>query len=300
MTNFLSPENLDNVPDDSTQVRSHGRLPNYATQTYSAETHLDDLRLRRTIRRMKILTAISLTVTLTILVQRFGGRILNHNRSSQTSEPTRALPQTNIPLSTPARQNAPQGPVKGSLSPENLPGASKEEVMSAIREPIRDMDLPRTSNLAKTGDMDAQYEMGLRSADGNGVPQDYAEAMRWFTKASERGSSEAQLKLGLGYMKGIGVPYDENQAVMWLKRAANSGNIWAQKALSNLYLRGYAVPKDYVRAYTWAKIASELEGKDNDELRTLGPRISQTQIASAERRISIWNRAHQNSMDPLR
>ena len=246
-----------------------------------------------------MLTAFSLTVTLILVVHRFGGRILHHSTYSQTAKPTPALPQT-MPRSTSARQDAPQSPMEGLFSPEKLPGASKEEVMSAIQEPIRDTDLARTSNRATAGDIDAQYEMGLRSADGDGVPQDYAEAMRWFTKASERGSPEAQLKLGLGYMKGIGVPYDENQGVMWLKRAANSGNAWAQKALSNLYILGYGLPKDYVRAYTWAKIASELDGNENDELKALGPRMSQTQIASAEHRIAIWNGAHQNSTDRLR
>jgi len=297
MTSFLSRDNPENLPDESTQAPLHGRLPNYAAPGYSAQARLDDLRLRRSVRRMKILTAISMTVILTVMVQRFGGRILNHGTYIRDSRPGPALPRTRTAPTSPPPQIAPQSPMNEQFSPENLPGASRQEVMSAIQEPIRDMDLPRTSNLAKAGNMEAQYEMGLRSADGNGVPQDYAEAMRWFTKASERGSSEAQLKLGLGYMKGIGVPYDENQAVIWFKRAANSGNVWAQKALSNLYLIGYAVPKDYVRAYTWAKIASELEGRDNDHLRALASQMSEGQMANAQRRLSIWNIARRNSKE---
>ena len=175
-----------------------------------------------------------------------------------------------------------------TLKPEDLPTATKEAAMSAIQEPPSDTHSARSSDRAKAGDTAAQYNMGVRFADGDGVAQNYAVAMTWFTKASQAGNSAAQVKLALGYMKGIGVPLDENQAVMWLKRAANSGNNWAQRALSNLYLTGQNVPRDYIRAYTWAKIASQSAGTENDELRVLSSRMSQVQIADAERRIAIW------------
>jgi uncharacterized protein len=139
--------------------------------------------------------------------------------------------------------------------------------------------------------------MGLRFADGDGAPQDYTVAMKWFEKAAESGNPEAQLKLVFGYIQGIGLPRDEHQAVMWLKHAANNGNTWAQRALSNLYLSGEGAPKDYVRAYTWAKIASELDGNHTEDVSVFKSRMSQMQIAEAERRISIWNQAHPNSAD---
>lgn len=171
--------------------------------------------------------------------------------------------------------------------------------MSAIREPIRDADLARTSSRAKAGDVAAEYAMGLRFADGDGAPQDYAVAMKWFEKAAESGNPEAQLKLVFGYIQGIGLPRDEHQAVMWLKHAANNGNTWAQRALSNLYLTGQSAPKDYVRAYTWAKIASESDGNDTEGVTVFESRMSQMQIADAERRISLWNHTHPNSTNHL-
>jgi len=130
--------------------------------------------------------------------------------------------------------------------------------------------------------------MALRYADGEGVPQNYQEAMAWFAKAAANGNDNAQWKLGLGYIKGIGVPHDERKAVVWFKRAANHGNIRAQNALSDLYLSGRGVPRDFVRAYTWAIIATGLREDDNYRLRVIGSRMTEAQIEDAHRRISSW------------
>ena len=130
--------------------------------------------------------------------------------------------------------------------------------------------------------------MALRYADGEGVPQNYRDAMAWFSKAAANGNDKAEWKLGLGYIKGIGVPHDERKAAVWFKRAANYGNMRAQSALSDLYLNGRGVPRDYVRAYTWATIATGLRGNDNDRLRVIGSRMTAVQIKDAHRRISSW------------
>ncbi len=142
--------------------------------------------------------------------------------------------------------------------------ATRQEVILAIQEPVQGTDVNRTLNQADAGDSIAQYEMALRYADGEGVPQNYPDAMAWFAKAAANGNDNAQWKLGLGYIEGIGVPHDERKAVVWFKRAANHGDIRAQSALSDLYLIGRGVPRDYVRAYTWASIATGLRGNDND------------------------------------
>jgi TPR repeat protein len=41
---------------------------------------------------------------------------------------------------------------------------------------------------------------------GQGVPQDYTEAAKWYRKAAEQGDTEAQYNLGLAYTKGLGAP----------------------------------------------------------------------------------------------
>jgi GAF domain/Sel1 repeat len=166
--------------------------------------------------------------------------------------------------------------------------STKQELILAIQEAVQGTDVNRILNRADAGDSIAQYEMALRYADGDGVPQNYRDAMAWFAKAAANGNDNAQWKLGLGYIKGIGVPHDERKAVLWFKRAANHGDIRAQSALSDLYLRGRGVPRDYVRAYTWASIATGLRGNNNDRLRVIESRMTAAQIEDARRRISSW------------
>ncbi len=43
--------------------------------------------------------------------------------------------------------------------------------------------------LAKQGVADAQHNLGLMYYYGKGVPQDYAEAMGWWSKAAEQGGA---------------------------------------------------------------------------------------------------------------
>ena len=44
--------------------------------------------------------------------------------------------------------------------------------------------------------------------NGEGVPQDYAQAVKWYRKAAEQGYANAQFNLGLMYTKVEGVPQD--------------------------------------------------------------------------------------------
>jgi putative methionine-R-sulfoxide reductase with GAF domain len=175
-----------------------------------------------------------------------------------------------------------------SKAPDSVLTATREEVIQAIPEPVQGTDVNRVLNRANAGDPIAQYEMAVRYADGEGVPQNYQDAMAWFAKAAANGNEKAQWKLGLGYIKGIGVPHDEREAVMWFKRAANRGDIRAQSALSDVYLSGRGVPRDYVRAYTWANIAAGLGENDNDRLKAIRSRMTAIQIEDADRRTSIW------------
>jgi uncharacterized protein len=52
------------------------------------------------------------------------------------------------------------------------------------------------------------------------VPQDHAEAVRWFRRAAEQDLRRAQYNLGLRYANGEGVPQDRVEAVMWFTLAA--------------------------------------------------------------------------------
>lgn len=48
----------------------------------------------------------------------------------------------------------------------------------------------------------AQYNLGLMYNNGEGVPQNYTEAVRWYRMAAENGNTEAQYTLGVALSRG--------------------------------------------------------------------------------------------------
>jgi uncharacterized protein len=75
--------------------------------------------------------------------------------------------------------------------------------------------------LAERGDRYAQFSLGLMYAKGEGVIQDYREAMKWHLLSAQQGYALAQTSIGLMYGLGIGVPQDDLRADMWLSLAAS-------------------------------------------------------------------------------
>ena len=61
-------------------------------------------------------------------------------------------------------------------------------------------------------------------AKGQGVPEDYREAVNWYRQAAGQGLSEAQRNLGFMYANGQGVPEDDRTAAKWFARAAEQGD----------------------------------------------------------------------------
>ena len=59
---------------------------------------------------------------------------------------------------------------------------------------------------AEQGDAEAQSNLGSMYATGRGVPQDEAEAVRWYRLAAEQGLAVGQSNLGSMYAEGRGVP----------------------------------------------------------------------------------------------
>ena len=76
--------------------------------------------------------------------------------------------------------------------------------------------------------------------NGEGVPQDYKEAVKWYRLAAEQGHAKAQYNLGLMYDNGEGVPQDYKEAVKWYRLAAEQGVASAQTNLGFMYYNGTA------------------------------------------------------------
>jgi hypothetical protein len=81
---------------------------------------------------------------------------------------------------------------------------------------------------AERGDPAAQCLLGEMYATGNGLLQDYAEALSWFRKAAAQHYAPAQFALGLMYRHGRGTREDMIEAARWYQRAPEQGHAEAQ------------------------------------------------------------------------
>ena len=109
---------------------------------------------------------------------------------------------------------------------------------------------------AERGVANAQVLLGVSYRNGEGVPEDDAEAVRWFRLAAEQRNAFAQFLLGVMYAGGEGVPEDNAEAVRWYRLAAEQGDASAQLNLGFMYGNGYGVPEDLAYAYMWYNLSA--------------------------------------------
>ncbi len=111
---------------------------------------------------------------------------------------------------------------------------------------------------AAQGHANAQNNLGRMCADGRGVPQNYAEAVKWYRKAAEQGFAPARYNLGV------------------------------------MYSKGERMPKDYVSAHIWFNLAAAQGHEDAQRSRDiLAKRMTLVQIAEAQRMAGEWMAKHQ-------
>ena len=104
---------------------------------------------------------------------------------------------------------------------------------------------------AAAGDASAANKFGERYREGDGVAQDYAQALHWYRFAAEAGHSEAQNNLGSMLLNGLGCPVDAEAAVGWYTASAKQGLAVAQYNLGKRYLHGNGAALDERQAFYW-------------------------------------------------
>ncbi|MGI9251474.1 MAG: tetratricopeptide repeat protein [Pseudohongiellaceae bacterium] len=142
---------------------------------------------------------------------------------------------------------------------------------------------------AEQGDVYAQLLLGVIYDDGEeGVPENNAEAVRWYKLAAEQGSVEAQIILGLMYDDGDGVPENDVEAMHWYRMAAEQGNADAQFMLATMYALGDGVPKNDREAYIWSSLAVANDDNSNAAFvrDDAGSRLSPSVLASAQQEVA--------------
>ena len=106
------------------------------------------------------------------------------------------------------------------------------------------------TDLANRGMAEAQINLGMMFESGQGVLQNFDEAIKWYQLAASQGLIKAQEKLnllinkaaaaqvnfglGVAFENGQGVPQDIMEAIRWYQLSADQGLIKAQEKLNLL------------------------------------------------------------------
>ncbi len=110
-------------------------------------------------------------------------------------------------------------------------------------------ELALLKNSAEGGDANSQQRLGFLYHSGYGlpqVPQDYAQAAKWYRKAADQGNPHAQYYLGLLYILGLGVPVDKVEGYAYCRLGMRSingfyglrnfiGNGWSSQGGASYY-----------------------------------------------------------------
>jgi hypothetical protein len=133
-----------------------------------------------------------------------------------------------------------------------------------------------------------------RSAAQRPRPKSLAE----LRKLADQGDAEAQWQMGVRSHNGEGVPHDDAQAMQWFQRAAEQGHVTAQGALGAYYFAARGVPKDLSKAYFWSVIAmAQGDEISKGRLELLASQMTRAQVYAARQQAEAWIHQH-NSAKP--
>jgi localization factor PodJL len=154
----------------------------------------------------------------------------------------------------------PAGDVTGTLPNPTNNAALAAPSSAPVTLPTDNLPItiggPELRAAALAGNSAAEHEIAVRYAEGRGVPQNFAEAARWFERAANRGLAPAQYRLGSLLEKGQGVKKDAEAARRLYFAAADRGNAKAMHNLAVLYAEGIDGKPDYKAASQWFRKAA--------------------------------------------
>ncbi len=108
----------------------------------------------------------------------------------------------------------------------------------------------------EAGEAAAQFALGTLYVNGEGVEQDFDEALLWFEKAAEQGHAGGQYNLGLILDQGwAGMP--DSAAAAWWRKAAAQAHAGAQYQLGLQNKHGWGVEAYMGEAMRWYRQAAE-------------------------------------------
>jgi hypothetical protein len=136
---------------------------------------------------------------------------------------------------------------------------------------------------ALSGHPDAQYDLGLAYARGQGVRSDYTVASTWLILAMANGEGRAESLIRELTPK---LSESETGRIRW--------------NLGEMYANGFGVHADKVTAYMWHCLAEAAgEGRSRSAKSELAFTMTSREVSDANARASLWLRRHRLSESTL-
>ena len=101
------------------------------------------------------------------------------------------------------------------------------------------------------------HMLGLMNENGEGVPENKGEAVRWYSLAAAKGVVDSQFFLAGMYFKGEGIEKDYTKAEELYRALAKNGDRDAQYMMGLINESGYGVPVNIEEAIRWYSLASD-------------------------------------------
>lgn len=110
-----------------------------------------------------------------------------------------------------------------------------------LLDQVSEITMPKTNQgrglvelLAGGTEAETLFAKGEQYYHGNGVPQNYAEAAKWYHKAADRDHPGAQKKLAQMYRDGVGVGKNEHESLKWEMKVLEQQQKESSKTLDEM------------------------------------------------------------------
>jgi hypothetical protein len=152
----------------------------------------------------------------------------------------------------------------------------------------RQQSIPITEQASSA--RDSGLESATTTPPASSVPANYIGSVQ---VTAQEGNAAAQFALGTRYAIGDGVPQDHAEAARWFTKAAEQGHAMAESMLSAYYWQGRGVQQDLIKAYFWLLVAHSTDHQIGRERRIfLASHMSPAQVAAATALADEWIRKH--------
>ena len=178
--------------------------------------------------------------------------------ATSDSTASAVIPQAATPVAAPIAATD----ITGTIPQVSTNPAPANRKLSLIQIPPEEklpdgIGGPVLRTAALKGDPSAAYEIGVRYAEGKGVPANYDEAAKWYDRAAQAGLVPAIFRLGTLYEKGLSVKKDIDIARRYYLQAAERGNAKAMHNLAVLDADGGGKGANYKSASQWFRKAAD-------------------------------------------